>query len=194
MRRLIGICGGIGSGKSVVSRLLRLKGQTVYDCDYEARILMESDAEIKCRIRDEISADVTDGEKAPDRRLLAEIVFSDEQARLTLNSIVHGAVRADLIRKAAAFAGDRFFVESALLAESGIADLCDAVWRVEADTDVRLAAIMRRDGCDLRQARMRIRSQEAERMAIDRYSDRLSVIYNLDDNSLLRQIDNLLKY
>lgn len=190
---LIGICGGIGSGKSVVSRILREEGYMVYDCDSRARNMMNEDAVIKSRIRDEISADVTDGIVAPDRKRLAEIVFADENLRLKLNEIVHGAVLKDIGREYRAFAGDRFFVESALLAESGIAEICDDIWMIEADVDVRVNAVMKRDRCTAHHALSRIRSQKAETEAMKRYSNKTSKIFNYADKSLLRQIKMLIK-
>lgn len=57
MNRAIAITGGIGSGKSVVSRIIRVLGYPVYDCDTEARLIMDSDPAISQRIADEISAD-----------------------------------------------------------------------------------------------------------------------------------------
>lgn len=191
---LIGICGGIGSGKSVVCRVLRSLGYSVYDCDGEAKRLMNSDAVIKHRIRDEISADVTDGETAPDRVKLADIVVKDEAARLKLNAIVHNAVRRDVEHKLlhgvkyGGFKSDILFVEAAVMAESGLADICDLIWSVEADTETRLERVMERDGCSREYAQSWIRKQLKERELIKNYADKTRVIFNDERESLLKQI------
>lgn len=187
---LIGICGGIGSGKSVVSRLLRLMGHEVYDCDAGARRLMETDAVIKSRIRDEISADVTDGVAPPDRRLLASIVFSDEKMRQTLNSIVHCEVRKDVARH-----GDGcgvMFVEAAILAESGLAEMCDAIWHVEAPLGSREQRVRHRDGCSREAFVSRTESQRREAELLKRYEWKTVGIINDGVRPLLQQIGTLL--
>lgn len=190
---LTGICGGIGSGKSVVSRVLRNMGYQVYDCDSEARRLMETSAEIKMRIRDEISPEVTDGVRIPDRNLLAKIVFDDEEARQKLNSIVHSEVREDLKRCIGGLEpGTDFFVEAAVLAESGLADICDRIWKVTADLKVRELRVMQRDGSSSTEVHKRILSQTAEEEKLKLYAGKTSVIINDDNHSVLRQIESLL--
>lgn len=187
---VIGISGGIGSGKSIVSRILRLKGHKVYDCDTEAKRIMASSSAIKQRIRDEISEEVTDGESLPDRLKLAEIVFSDEAKRRNLNAIVHTAVVEDV--KTERRKWPVLWVESAILAESGLVEICDSIWRVEAPQGLRIENILRRDGYDVHQAQRRLKAQEKEDSLINEYIDRMAIIYNDFSSSLLRQIDNLL--
>ncbi|MDE6458817.1 MAG: dephospho-CoA kinase, partial [Muribaculum sp.] len=87
MTSLIAIAGGIGSGKSVVSRILRAMGCKVYDCDSEARRLMDNDEVIKCRLAEMIAPEVILHDRSIDRRRLAEIVFADRRKLETLNSI-----------------------------------------------------------------------------------------------------------
>ena len=89
---IIAINGGIGSGKSVVSRIVTAMGYPVYDCDARARQLMDSSDEIKAAISADIHrACIKDG--LIDRAMLASIVFEDKEKLAILNSIVHGAVR-----------------------------------------------------------------------------------------------------
>lgn len=191
---LIGICGGIGSGKSVVSRILRLMGFSVFDCDMEAKRLMADNAEIKRRICNEISSEVTDGDRVPDRRLLASIVFSDSKARLKLNSIVHSAVGKELDGYLnSCQKGWALFVEAAILAESGLAERCDHIWRVEAPLERRIARIIGRDAMTREEAEARIRAQEYEEKMIEKYNSKIMIIHNDEEYSLLQQIQKLLK-
>ncbi|MDE6272871.1 MAG: dephospho-CoA kinase [Muribaculaceae bacterium] len=187
---LIGISGGIGSGKSVVSRVLRLKGYPVYDCDSEARRIMAENCEIKRRICDEISREVTDGIRTPDRKRLAEIVFNDENARLRLNDIVHEAVRNDLLGKVESY--PIVWVEAAILAESGIAGMCDRIWRVETPMDDRIENIIRRDDCSRQQAEARIRAQQKEDRLISQYEEKMDILRNDMSDSILRQVSDLI--
>lgn len=189
---IIGISGGIGSGKSVVSRILREFGHEVIDCDYEAKRLMAESSEIKCAIRDRISAEVTDGIKEPDRKLLSKIVFSNESARLELNAIVHECLKEHIRREMYAHPGHLLFIEAALLAESGLAEECDVIWRVHADPKERVDRICRRDGCSPAMAVSKIRSQQREASLGTVYDNKTEIIFNTKDKSLMQQVNNLI--
>ena len=77
IHHLVAITGGIGAGKSIVSRVLRAKGYQVYDCDSRARAIMDSDPEIKTRLRAEIHPKALSPDGTIDRRLIASVVFTD---------------------------------------------------------------------------------------------------------------------
>lgn len=140
-KRLVGITGGIGAGKSVVSRILRTFGYGVYDCDDRARNLMENEGTLKEMLRRHFGFDVI-GEII-DRRALADIIFNNEEDRLWLNGCVHSAVREDLERWMGEDAGN-LFVECAILYESHLCEMCAQIWYVEAPADVRLQRAMAR--------------------------------------------------
>lgn len=158
MKRLIAISGGIGCGKSVVAAILRRLSYHVYDCDSRAKTLMDGDRGILRRLSAEIGADVVvDG--VIDRHRLSEIVFSDPNKLATLNSIVHGAVKADLQRWVDAHDEPTLFVETAILYQSGIDRMVDEVWEVSAPLDVRIERVMSRNGLSASEVRARIASQ-----------------------------------
>lgn len=189
MKTLIGISGGIGSGKSVVSRVLRSMGHDVYDCDIHAREIMNKSRRIKCAIRDRISGDVTDGEREPDRKLLADIVFSNENARKILNEVVHAEVRDHLKDY---HKDGVLWVEAAILAESGLADMCDRIWKIEAPTDERLKHIVARDNVSYAKAAGRMCAQRHEETLLAEFDSITDVIYNDRKHSVLHQIEDLL--
>lgn len=195
MTQIIGICGGIGSGKSVVSRMLRCSGYVVFDCDSEAKKIMEENSEIKMRIRDEISSEVTDGASPIDRSKLASIIFADEERRQRLNAIVHGAVLQEVQRRAAAgdITGQTLFVEAAVMAESGLAALCDGIWQIAADTEERISRVKERDGSSRSDVESRMMAQHREEMMLEKYQYKINIIHNDDSCSLMRQIQELLK-
>lgn len=194
---IIGVCGVIGSGKSVVSRILRLKGCQVYDCDREAKRIMAESGEIKDQIRDKISSSVTDGISAPDKKILADIIFRDDDKRKILNSIVHSAVRHDVesehLKLTAGGSSDILWVEAAIMAESGLAGMCDEIWEVRSPVNVRLKNILLRDKSGEEEARRRINSQKDEERLLEEYREKIKVIYNDSSHSLLEQVEDRLK-
>lgn len=160
MKHLIAISGGIGCGKSVVASVLRRMSYPVYDCDSRAKALMDCDNEILLRLSTEIHPDVVvDG--VIDRRLLSEIVFSDSSKLAILNTIVHGAVKADLQQWVEARDEPFLFVETAILYQSGLDQIVDEVWEVIAPLETRIERVMKRNGCSASDVKARISSQSA---------------------------------
>lgn len=160
--RIIAITGGIGSGKSVVSRILRIWGYDVFDCDSEAKALMDVDMAIKERLRNEIAEEIlTDG--VIDRRRLAEIVFADSEKLAVLNGIAHRAVRDRLSEWAMTHNDSTIvFVETAILHSSGMINDVDAELRVTAPENIRIDRVMKRNNLSAEQVRNRIASQQTE--------------------------------
>ncbi|MDE5551650.1 MAG: dephospho-CoA kinase [Muribaculaceae bacterium] len=195
INKIIGITGGIGSGKSVVSRILRLYGYEVSDCDSRAKSLMDNSARIKERIASEISTDAVNEDGTIDRPLLAEIVFKDEQMRIRLNKIVHSSVREDISALRKSMPEEKMlFVEAAIMAESGLAELCDEIWIVDTlDEDLRVARVMERNGCDAGSVRARIDSQQREADMLFHFREKTQIIINDDIEPLLPQINELLE-
>lgn len=185
--RIIAITGGIGAGKSVVSRILATLGYTVYDCDSRAKTLMDSSDAIKSRIAAEIAAEaVVDG--IIRRDVLAAIVFSDPALLQRLNDIVHRHVRHDI-----ALESNRtplLFIETAILYESGLDRMVDSVWEVTAPEEIRVSRIVSRNGCSAAEARARIESQ---RRSSDRCHHSVHTIVNDGIEPLLPRVLELLK-
>lgn len=188
---MIGITGGIGAGKSIVSRILRMQGFEVYDCDFEARLIMDNSAEIKQAIAKRLGPECLDDQGCLNRPEIARRVFADSNHRLWLNSIVHHRVREDVVEKARQSGSKEFFVESAILKSSGLADYCKQIWIVDAPIDVRLKRAAERDGISENQVRDRIAAQQSEYE--DFPANAIQVrIDNSGQISLLHQIQTLL--
>ena len=163
--RLIGLTGGIGTGKSTVARILRLRGYDVYDCDLEAKRLMDGSDYIRRSLRDRWGEEIYSPEGVLDRRKVAEYVFADRIEKEWLDSLVHGLVRDDLkmwIDTHSGYSHDTVFVESAILFSSGLADMCQEVWEVTAPPDIRVERVMKRSGLTREQALARIEAQKEE--------------------------------
>lgn len=161
--KLIAISGGIGSGKSVAARVLRVLGFEVYDTDVRAKQLMDGSADLKRTIADEICREAILADGRIDRVALAAAVFASDTALARLNELVHGLVLDDLsscAAQTAANGGAVLFVETALLYESGLDKMVDEVWEVTAPEELRVRRVLRRNpGMTEAQIRARIDAQ-----------------------------------
>ena len=172
-----------------MARILRLRGFGVYDCDYEARKLMEGDETLKQSLR-EIAGEET---YAPDgtlqRQYLASQIFGNEETRGRVNRVVHSAVRADIERWMAE-SPRNIFVETAIAAESGIAEKADAIWLVEASPETRRRRVKVRDGRNEAEISRIMEAQAEEARRLAEGGKRLVRIANDPDSRLLEQIDD----
>ena len=167
---IIGITGGIGSGKSVIAKQLREMGYAVYDTDSEAKRLIVEDAAVRKQMIQLFGSDVyKDG--IYQTAFVAQRVFTDKSLLAQLNAIVHPAVRADILRWATMQDSLSFrkglgvglcFVECAILYQAGFDALCDKVVAVTAPEDIRLKRVIARDHSTMDKVRARMRAQNAE--------------------------------
>ena len=159
---VLGITGGIGSGKSYVSSLLRVNlNVPVYDCDTEAKRLMNEDKGIQQQLMKLVGAHVyTDGKLQ--KKVLADYLFADQQHAQSVNAIVHPAVRADFGKWIKRQNTDVVAIESAILYESGFDTLVDKVLFVDAPMELRIQRVMQRDGSSRQQVEARIGMQRSE--------------------------------
>ncbi len=192
---IIGITGGIGSGKSVVSRILRLNGYRVYDCDSEAKRLMEHDAEVIMALTALLGKETyQQDERGEDIRLnrsyVASRIFTDDRLRTEVNSVMHKAVSEDFMRFAHETEGT-VFCETAILATSHMDALCDRIWIVTAPEEERIERVKARNGLSEHEIRQRIESQADEFSQLP--EDKILIIMNGDRDMLLPQIFKELK-
>ena len=160
--RLIAITGGIGSGKSVVSHLLEVLGYRVYNCDSRAKALMEEDTEIVSSLTERFGPHIYEQGKLC-RQALAERVFHDTDAREFVNSVVHKAVKEDMLRCSNEPAkGDVLFVETAIPFVSGIDKMSYQLWQVQAPQEVRIKRAMSRSQLSYDDVVGRIEAQRDE--------------------------------
>lgn len=188
---MIGVCGGIGSGKSVVSRVMRLRGEAVYDCDLEAKRIMDGSEEVISALNLRYGDAVCPKGGPICRTELAKRVFGNDEERLWLNALVHRLVREDVGRWHAAKMAEgygRCFVESAILVSSGLAEMCREVWIVTASEEVRVARIKERDSLSEEAIRKRIRSQREEERLLDELAIPVRYIDNSGTIELLPQL------
>jgi len=160
----IGITGGIGSGKSLVSKIFGCLGAPVYDADSRARALMTGDAILMNEIRKAFGDQSYFDNGKLNRDYLSNVVFNDAAKLATLNSFVHPAVARDYIRWSEENKSHSYLVkEAALLFESGSYKTLDKIIVVQATEELRIARVQKRDPHrDLQKIKDIIRSQMAE--------------------------------
>lgn len=189
----IGLTGGIASGKSTVTAILRESGVGVVDADEISRSLTAQGGRALSAIKKEFGLSYFDDQDRLDRRALGELIFSDEQARGKLNGIIHPMVQEEMLLQAESLesSGHNLVVlDIPLLFESGMEALCEQVWLVAASEKTQIQRLMQRDGMTDAQAKARIDSQMPLAQKVKR-SD--VVIENEGSLQALRaQIDDLL--
>lgn len=159
--KVIGLTGGIASGKSTASAYLRELGAVIVDADAISRASTRCGGaafEAVCAAFGDILG--ADGEI--DRRKLGGIVFADEDARRKLNSIVHPAVMAESraqIENARASGAKMCILDVPLLFETGMEKLCDETWLIYVPREEQIRRMAERDGLDAAAAAARIDSQ-----------------------------------
>ncbi|MFD8754300.1 dephospho-CoA kinase [Kitasatospora sp. NPDC059577] len=165
----IGLTGGIGAGKSEVSRLFAAHGAVIVDSDVIAREVVAPGTDGLAAVVAEFGPQVLREDGSLDRPALGAVVFADPERLKALNAIVHPLVRARSAELEAAAAPDAVVVHDVpLLAENGLAPLFDLIVVVDAADEVRLDRLVRLRGMAEEEARARMGAQasRADRLAI----------------------------
>jgi dephospho-CoA kinase len=160
--RLVGLTGGIASGKTTFAEALRARGVPVVDADALARAAVAPGAPALAEIANAFGAGVLAADGSLDRKKLASVVFADAEARRRLEAITHPAVRAAMAEETARLgaAGHPLaFYDTPLLYEVGLDRLLDCVVVVWAPRDVQRARLVARDGLDPAGADARLAAQ-----------------------------------
>ena len=157
---LIGLTGGIGSGKSSVSARLAERGAVVVDADAITRELQEPGQPVLAAMVERFGPDILAADGTLDRQVTADLVFADPAALADLNAIVHPAVGAEIARRLEAEAGTDHVVvlDVPLLVESGRSDLAGLVV-VDVDPEVAVARLVEHRGFRAEDARARMARQ-----------------------------------
>jgi dephospho-CoA kinase len=185
----IAIIGGIGSGKSVVSRLLTTMGIPVYDCDSRAKHLMNMSPILRSALIEVVGAAVYSADGHINRPYLANYMFGHPERVTQINHIVHPTVRADFEAWANSSASPLVAVETAILYESGMDADVDAIILVHAPMEMRLQRAMQRDHADEPSIRHRMSHQMTDNELLQRATH---IIRNDERHSLIAQVQQLI--
>ena len=158
MATMIGLTGGIGSGKSVVAKIFATLGIPVFNADDEAKRIMQTSPEIKSKLIQQFGMDIYN-ESGLDKEKLASIVFDDPFQLQLLNAIVHPVTIQAAKDWAAKQTSPYVIKEAALIFESGAADELSKVIGVTAPLSLRIHRVMQRDGITKDQVDARMRNQ-----------------------------------
>ncbi len=190
--RVVGLTGGIATGKSTFGAALRARGVPVVDADALARTVVEPGSPALAEIVRTFGEGILDAEGALDRKKLGAIVFADPGARRRLEAITHPAIREAMVEETLRLAGlghDLVFYDAPLLFEVGLDGALDCVVVVWAPRDAQRARVVRRDGITPAEADARLTAQ----LPVDAKAARADfVIDNADEEDLGQKADRLL--
>lgn len=188
--KIIGLTGGIGSGKTTVAKLLESKGYSVYYSDIRAKEIVNNNAFLKTRIIQLLGDKAYDQDGKYNRKWVAQRVFNNEKLLLELNKIIHPAVKSDFefwVRKQK---GDFIFKETALLFELNLDKNCFKTILVTADESLRIKRAMERDGKTCQEIKNIIQKQMSEQEKIKRAN--FIIQNNTDLENLGKEVERML--
>ena len=176
---IIGLTGGIGSGKSTAASHLESLGAVQIDADAISRSLTAEGGKALPEIREKFGDGVFNEDGTLNRRALGDITFTDQIARRTLEGIIHPAVQREMMERVdqAAEEGAKVVIFNVpLLFETGMDVLCDECWAMSVKPEVQLERVQERDGLTAEQAQARIFSQ----MSMEERNSRANRVINSD--------------
>ncbi len=181
---IVGLTGGIGSGKTIVSEVFKRLGIAVYNSDTEAKKLINSDTDIINKLKMIFGCGIYEN-NILNRRKLAEIIFNNKNKLNTVNSIVHPAVKKHFNLWAKKQTSPYIIKETAILFETGINKDVKKVISVISPQEIRINRILTRDNISKKDIIQRINNQSTDEYKI-KHSD--FIIYNDEKKLILPQI------
>lgn len=189
MMKIIGVTGGIGSGKTTIINYIKEKGFAVYIADDAGKKVMQK-PEIIQQINELFNNEVLLEDGFLDRSKIASLVFNDNDKLQQLNNIVHPAVGLDFEEFKKENSGEKLiFKETAVLFESGSYKNCDVTILITAPLEVRIKRVMQRDNITKKQVESRIKNQlsDDEKAALATY-----IVENIDLKQAFKSIDDII--
>lgn len=184
----VGITGGIGSGKSVVSKIIETLGFTVFNSDMQAKSIINNDQQVREELI-KLFGTAVYTEDGLNREFLADKIFADPTLLQNVNQIVHPKVRAAFDHISKIEKKKAIFNEAAILIETGAYKDFDKIILVSAPEDLRIERVMNRDNISEQEVKLRIANQWSdEKKAI--FAD--VIITNDEVCPLLIQIENFI--
>ncbi|MEJ3547902.1 dephospho-CoA kinase [Staphylococcus aureus] len=186
MPKVIGLTGGIASGKSTVSELLSVFGFKVVDADKAAREAVKKGSKGLAQVREVFGDEAIDENGEMNRRYMGDLVFKHPEKRLELNAIIHPIVRDIMEEEKQEYLkqGYNVIMDIPLLFENELENTVDEVWVVYTSESIQMDRLMQRNNLSLEDAKARVYSQ----ISIDKKSRMADhVINNLGDKLELKQ-------
>lgn len=189
MPKVIGLTGGIASGKSTVSELLSVFGFKVVDADKAAKEAVKKGSKGLAQVREVFGDEAIDENGEMNRRYMGDLVFNHPEKRLELNAIIHPIVRDIMEEEKQEYLkqGYNVIMDIPLLFENELENTVDEVWVVYTSESIQMDRLMQRNNLSLEDAKARVYSQisidKKSRMAdhvIDNLGDKLELKQNLE--------------
>ncbi|HEK5838540.1 TPA: dephospho-CoA kinase [Staphylococcus aureus] len=189
MPKVIGLTGGIASGKTTVSELLSVFGFKVVDADKAAREAVKKGSKGLAQVREVFGDEAIDENGEMNRRYMGDLVFNHPEKRLELNAIIHPIVRDIMEEEKQEYLkqGYNVIMDIPLLFENELENTVDEVWVVYTSESIQMDRLMQRNNLSLEDAKARVYSQisidKKSRMAdhvIDNLGDKLELKQNLE--------------
>ncbi len=189
MTKIIGLTGGIGSGKTLVANYIKSKGIPVYIADDEAKKIMDTQEVIQL-VSKAFGNNIVSDEKI-DRIKLSQLVFNNPEKLQILNELIHPLVKQDFDIWLKDHHNFPFIIkESAILFESGSYKYCDSIITVTAPLETRIQRVIERDKTNREHVLSRMINQWKEE---DKTAKSHFVIHNISEEDTKNQVDNILK-
>ena len=191
---VIGLTGGIASGKSTVSHMLSQAGLPIVDADQVAHMVEQPGGVALTRLVDQFSDSILQDNGQLDRQRLGQIVFNSKHALAKVNAITQPLIRREIARQTDQALQDdakAVILDVPLLFEEGYDDHCDSVVVVKVKPAVQLKRLMKRNGLDRQQAQARIDAQ----MSLEEKARRADIVIdnNGDQQALRKAVNEFLK-
>ncbi len=159
MMKILGITGGIGSGKSIVSGLFAALGAEIIDADAIAREVLKKDGSAYPETVNRFGKEILFPDGEIDRKALARIVFSDSEKLQELNHITHQAIFAEMEKRLQCSNANLVCMDVPLLFSADFPFSCHKTLAVVAPEELRIARVVKRDGCSRKQVKERMAHQ-----------------------------------
>lgn len=178
---VVGLTGGIGSGKTAVSDRLAAKGITIVDADVVARQVVEPGTQALQQIQRRFGDDILLTDGSLDRAKLRSVVFADAEQKTWLENLLHPQIGAEVWRQLEAAAGPYVLFVSPLLIEAGQHAICQRIVVVDVPEEVQLARTVARDDNAEEQVRAIMASQSPRQQRLDAATDVIENAGSLED-------------
>ncbi len=190
MKRIIGLMGNSGSGKSTVANYLKNKGAKIIDADEVSHRICELGQPGLAQVKERFDAYFFNEDGTLNRRRLGNHVFANKQELRKLEDILHPIILKEVKREMDAIEDGVVVIDCALLVTVGLYHMVDEVWLVKADMDTKVNRICSRDGITYEQAMSRLRNQQRD----DEMMQYANVILVNDglEQQLLEQVEEYL--
>ena len=181
---VVGLTGGVGSGKSTAALCLKKHGAVVVDADEISRTLSKSGSPVIAEISEAFGAQILHADGSLNRSALAALVFGDSEALEKLNAIMHPKIRREAIRQIEGCTTDEIVVyDMPLLIETDSVKLCDVVVVVDLDPKAQIERLVKNRGMSHEEAEARIRNQAT------REQRNLVATWVLDNSKTTRELE-----